>query len=577
MMELGGRSILRTFISIWIACHVPLSVYAENHALLIGIGKYKIRTLEGPPYDVKALSKLLAAQYDFKTENIQTLINEEAVKYRILNEMQQLTRRTRPGDRIFIYFSGHGTSRWDEILALPLPHTSGALVPADFDADPEQPIEELMSQLIIGRRDLRPMLEQLDQNRQVLMVFDTCFSGNTVRAIGDRQSGDWSRYIELTSESVFDEEQNIGSFEENLKPDNPYPYQNIFYISASTENEIATDIQKDLLYSFPTIDGNPHGVLTDALLRVLAGQVLVDTNNDGQWSQIELYKAVKSEVQRRFKQTPQALPKEGESADRLYSQTFFVRSAGSIATTAEMPARLKTDLRIRVAEDLPIVKRHISEINGVKIVKSNPDLIIIKDRNDVVLALPNFHHLCRFTTFEIHQMVDRIQRHLHVQPLINLVYPRQRFNVRIELIGPYQKSIIRENETFGFEIRTEKTAYVLLIDIDPAGAVHVLYPFDKSELQPMAAGEKRVLAGRYRALWPFGTETLKLFAFDQRPTELEALMGKEDLRPDSPLFKTLERLIGIRGDETMRASVRMDAAQAVLQIISYAKTDMEKK
>lgn len=564
-------------IIIWILGHVPIVAHAENHALLIGIGKYQHRTLEGPPYDVAALSRVLMAQYDFKAENIQTLVNEEAVKHRILNEMEQLARRTQAGDRIFIYFSGHGTSRRDELLALPLPHTSGALVPADFDADPNQSIQELMAQLIIGKRDLRPVLKRLERDRQVLMVFDTCFSGNAVRKIGDRQSVDLSRYMMLQSRSVSIEEQNIGSFEENLKPDDPYPYQNIFYISASSENEIAKDIQKDMLNFFPTIDGNPHGVMTDALLRVLAGQVLVDTNNDGQWNQLELYKAVKSEVQRRFKQTPQALPKQGESADRLYSRAFFVRSAGSIATAAEMPTGSKQSLRIRVADDLTILKAHISQINGVKIVKSDPDLILLKDRDDVVLAFPNFHHLCRFTTLEFHQVVDRIRRHLHIQQLIDLAYPQQRFNVGIELIGPYQKSIIREDESFGFEIRTEKTAYVLLIDIDPAGAVHVLYPYDTSELQPLAAGKKKIQAGRYRAFWPFGTETLKLFAFAHKPNELETLMGKEDLRPDSPLFKTLEQLVGLRGADSMEASRRRDAAQAVLKITSYAKMDMRTK
>ena len=121
-----SKSALWAFI-IWIFFYIPAEVHAENHALLIGIGKYKKRTLEGPPYDVAALSRVLAAQYGFNRENIRTLINEEAVKYKILNELEQLTRRTRMGDRIFIYFSGHGTSRRDDLLALPLPHTKKQL------------------------------------------------------------------------------------------------------------------------------------------------------------------------------------------------------------------------------------------------------------------------------------------------------------------------------------------------------------------------------------------------------------------------------------------------------------------
>ena len=119
---------------------------AANHALLIGIGQYKSRTLEGPPHDVTALRRVLVSKYDFNPDNIRTLINQEAVKSRILVEIKQLKHRTRPGDHIFIYFSGHGTSWRDDLMALPLPHGSGALVPADFSADPNLSMEALMSQ-----------------------------------------------------------------------------------------------------------------------------------------------------------------------------------------------------------------------------------------------------------------------------------------------------------------------------------------------------------------------------------------------------------------------------------------------
>ena len=118
--------------------------------------------------------------------------------------------------------------------------------------------------------------------------------------------------------------------------------------------------------------------------------------------------------------------------------------------------------------------------------------------------------------------------------------------------------------------------YVLLIDIDPAGAVHVLYPFDNSELQPLAPGLSKILDGKCRAFWPFGTETLKLFAFLNRPDDLETLMGRQDLYPGSPLFETLEKMVGIHGRTLPDAHVENNTAQAVLQITTYAggRSDM---
>ncbi len=556
---------------------VAPNVNAANHALLIGIGQYKTRTLEGPPHDVAALKTELASTYDFKHENIRVLINQEAAKSRILGEIQQLAHRSQPGDRIFIYFSGHGTSRRDDLMALPLPHTSGALVPADFNMDANQSIEVLMSQLIVGKRDLRPMLEQLDRDRQVLMVFDTCFSGNTVRSVGANQPLNLSRHIRLDSKSVFEEERSIGSFEENIIRNEPYPYQNIFYISASSENEIARDIQRDLLYLYPTIDGKPHGALTDSLLRVLDGQVQIDTNNDGAWSQMEMYTAIRSIVQKRFKQTPQALPKQGGNAKNLHARAFFVRSGQGLATDSRKLIATRPTLRVRIEKRLSLLKRHISQIGGVEIVSAEPDLILARDGDAVVLALPNMHPLCRFTSSDIHQVVDRIRRHLRIQPLVNLAYPHQRFNVAIELSGSYQKSIISEDETLGFEISTEKPAYMLLIDVDPAGAVHVLYPSDPSELKLLIPGEKRILPDRFRVHWPFGTETVKLFAFANKPPTLELFVGKEDIHPGSVLFSELEQLVGVYGIKSIQYATRLDAAQAALKLISYPQLHMSRQ
>ncbi len=542
---------------------------AANHALLIGIGTYQTRVLEGPPHDVAALKTILASRYDFKPANIRTLINQEAVKARILPELKQLIHQSRPGDRIFISFSGHGTSRRDDLMALPLPHASGALIPADFNPDPDQSLEDMMSQLIVGRRDLRPILEQLDRDRQVLLVFDTCFAGNTVRAGGGKEAPDPGRYMQLTSRSVFDEERSIGSFEDNLNPARPYPYRNIFYIAASSENEIAKDIQEEMLFLYPTIDGKPHGALTDALLRVLSGQVPVDVDNDGQWSQMETFAAVRSLVQERFKQTPQALPEQGGNAENLHARAFFIRAGGRLARDDSTPETVKPRLRIHVAAELSLLKGHLAEIDGVQIVSTESDLTITPDGDAVVLARPDKHPLCRFTAFDVHQVLDRIRRHLRIQPLVNLVYPHQPFDIELVLRGGAPPNTIHADEPFGFEIRTEKPAYLLLIDIDPAGAVHVLYPSDRSELAPVAPGEHHLLAEGFRTHWPFGTETVKLFAFAHRPKMMERLIGKEDIHPESVLFNDLERLVGVRGAKSVQAPVRPEVAQASLQLTTY--------
>ena len=73
MMKTIRKSALWVFV-FWLSGHVAGISYAENHALLIGIGEYGQRTLQGPAYDVQALSHMLSAHYDFRKKNVRTLV-----------------------------------------------------------------------------------------------------------------------------------------------------------------------------------------------------------------------------------------------------------------------------------------------------------------------------------------------------------------------------------------------------------------------------------------------------------------------------------------------------------------------
>jgi hypothetical protein len=66
-------------------------------------------------------------------------------------------------------------------LGLSLPDGSGAFIPVDADLNGNN----VLGQLLVGRTDLRPVFEQLDQGgRKVWFVSDSCFSGQQVRSAG---------------------------------------------------------------------------------------------------------------------------------------------------------------------------------------------------------------------------------------------------------------------------------------------------------------------------------------------------------------------------------------------------------
>ena len=267
-----------------------VEAYAARHAVLIGTNyDYEkpdcqssadgacVGELMGPHNDVEALRVVLTGRYGFTADRVTILTGGAATKDAIMGTLEGLAETTEPGDLLFIYFSGHGTSGFDQKLtaASGIEPTSGAIVPHDariYKDDPQRTLDGL----IIGRRDLRPIFEKLERERPMVVVFDACFSGNSVRSLG--RSPGIAKYTPLPLPPP----PYTGT------PRESYPYHNLIYISASAETEIA----RDLRAGKAQYDDQAHGALTDWLLVGLTGTA--DTNHNGVITYQELYEFVRT-------------------------------------------------------------------------------------------------------------------------------------------------------------------------------------------------------------------------------------------------------------------------------------------
>ena len=83
----------------------------KTYALIIGISKYKnpgIPPLQFADRDATAFRNYLVAT-GIDSNNITLLTNEKAAYADIMLNLDELcTQRAQPGDKVFIYFSGHG-------------------------------------------------------------------------------------------------------------------------------------------------------------------------------------------------------------------------------------------------------------------------------------------------------------------------------------------------------------------------------------------------------------------------------------------------------------------------------------
>ena len=535
----------------------------RRHALLIGVGRYSYlpkATLEGPPFDVQGLQAVLGRRWGFDPRDITVLLDEKATKPAILAAIDDLAARTAPGDFVFIYFSGHGTSGYDQAFkGVGLDGSTGALVPADFKAASRA---EMKNGLIIGSRDLRPRLLKLDGQREVLVAFDSCFSGNAARAVfapGRARYVDPADLVAADGRGVSgppgEEQETRGAA---VAAESPYPYQSVVYVSASSKSERAMDIGSTLLRSgqVTTVDGRPHGAFTNAFIEGLNGTA--DTNRDGTITNAELYGFVKDRVTERFPHQPQMLLPDQSREALLRSPVFgSARSAEPPSPPPPPPAPApRGTFRVRLQGLGSSLAQTIGGIPGVTLAAAEGayDLLVAQDDAGFKLFHPSGDEMASYEPAQLAEVLKRVSRQVAVQGLIDLTFPDQDFNVTLEIPG--NRGFLRQGEPFTIEFSAEKDSHVLLVDVDGEGYVSVLYPFDAAEARPVRSG--RVPAsGELRVSPPFGTDFLKLVAFQEKPAGFDRWMGRsgQHFAPTGPEVTELLRLI--TGAKGSRAQARL--------------------
>ncbi|MCP4106357.1 MAG: DUF4384 domain-containing protein, partial [Desulfobacteraceae bacterium] len=416
----------------------------------------------------------------------------------------------------------------------------------------------MVAQLIIGTRDIKPRLMKLDKDRRILAVFDACFSELTVRSTGSfpRGRAEQAGKPKIVPLEDLTGEEMPGIYGTDTLKQPRYPYRNVIYMAASGRRQYALDIgQKD---SKMTIDGNPHGAMTDAMLRAFSGQG--DTNNDKTITYEELYQYIKVRVSEKFSQSPQRLfPKDNTA---MLDQPVFK----GVKINKKLPSLpvLNNTLRIRTRGLPPGLEKKIAGIQGITIADKDYDILLTaktmagsETETKIYMYLPNDSLIAAVSP---KKAVDLIRGQMRVRELILSSYPGQSFNVFAD-INNYN-GVLKEGETVGFTIRVEEDSYILLMNIEPDGFINILYPCEPHELAVVKAGQQLSLDGQNEVKGPnFGTEYIKVFAFRTQPGNMKYIMNGE-FDPTDPLFRRLMKMV--RNPE-------IEAAQMTMQVTTCAK------
>ena len=140
-----------------------------RHALVIGIGEYldpAVPALKGIPHDMVSAQRMAAAMA-IPAGNIRVLRDQDATADRIRAEITALNARVADGDRVFVYYSGHGTRTFDERVKED--GCTEGLLATDG---------QVLTNVEMGQR-LAPLAKRTDK---MLVFYDACFSGGVAGA-----------------------------------------------------------------------------------------------------------------------------------------------------------------------------------------------------------------------------------------------------------------------------------------------------------------------------------------------------------------------------------------------------------
>ena len=176
------------------------TVRAADRALVVGVDVYadnSIGTTDGATDDARAMRQLLIEKFGFAPASIRMLLDEEATAGNIVSNFRSwLIDGTRPGDRVFFFYAGHGfqvpDDNGDEADGM-----DEVITPYDVKIVPQGRNILLPDERTFIRDDrFNDFIAELS-GRRVVLMFDSCHSGTLSRSAGGNTGKLQSRYLSL--------------------------------------------------------------------------------------------------------------------------------------------------------------------------------------------------------------------------------------------------------------------------------------------------------------------------------------------------------------------------------------------
>ncbi len=513
--------------------YTPLSFGAVK-VLLVGVQNYKnlptvikgqkLINLKGPVNDVNKMKSALVSYYGISEDDIKVLIDEQATKKNVEDTFKDwLIKGTKKGDFAVFFFSGHGS--WvEDVNGDERDGRDEVLLP--YDMSP------VGGYNIIVDDELGRWLKELN-GRTVVVMIDSCYSGGVSRSIGgaevsrlEETPARQSKYIPINDYQP--------SLEMKAIPKGPDLPDSVIFMAASGEGEVALEVaqpegfQGGFTYGLYEGMKNLRNVSYERLFE-LAKNVVIDKLRLPQHPQIEAKKDLVAEIA--FK-NPNA-------------------SSGELHIEPQTPPWVKGEkvlLRIEQFEGaddsiMSALKHKLGNLDYVEIVEEGFFDRLIRGKMDngryIVRLLNGIGDVDSVEPAGkldnlMNSIVPKLEYAYMVKQLAHLSHPNPPFNVKLWSFE--NRRDFRIGEKVVFNIKSEKECYLLMVNLDSEGNVHIIFPNKFYEDNKITGGrtislpdeQMRKKHFEFEFGQPVGEETVKVIA-TLEPLRLEDL-GIEDLK-----------------------------------------------
>ena len=180
--------LFKTFI-FTVLFSVALTCVAENKALIIGISQYtEVSNLKFADADALEFSQLLTSYSGYDKNNVRVLLNQQATKKRITEEISKVIEESKkkPFDNFIFMFAGHGVEgkikRVGASKKMEEMDTNIFLAPTDASLNENNFYQSISSNVVtnetfINKEWLAKQIASI-KAKNVSILLDSCYSGN---------------------------------------------------------------------------------------------------------------------------------------------------------------------------------------------------------------------------------------------------------------------------------------------------------------------------------------------------------------------------------------------------------------